>query len=368
MTKISRVVISGGGTGGHIFPALAIADQIKERNSTAEILFVGALNKMEMEKVPEAGYPIIGLPIAGLQRKLSFSNFLLPFKLIFSLFKAYGVLRKFKPELVIGVGGYASGPTLKIAQLMGIATLIQEQNSFAGKTNRLLAKNAKAICVAYPNMNRFFPEDKIHLTGNPLRSNLIVNNAQLKKESARFFGLDPEKPTLFIMGGSLGAKTLNLAMRNALNELAQNEIQVLWQCGKSYQNELSNFEHELPSTIKVFAFVQRMDYAYALADVVVSRAGALSVSELALVGKPTILVPSPNVAEDHQTQNALSLVNSDAAILLNDSEAPLHLISLVLNLIKDATKKQELSEALRKLALPEASKTIVDICEKIVNS
>lgn len=366
--KLNKIIISGGGTGGHIFPALAIADQIKERNPNAAILFVGAEGKMEMEKVPQAGYEIVGLPIVGLQRKLTLKNLLLPFKLMLSFIKAFGILRRFKPDLVIGVGGYASGPTLQMAQFLSIPTLLQEQNSFAGKTNQLLAKKAKAICVAYPNMQRFFPADKIYLTGNPLRANLHLAAQNLKSEAAAFFGLDKDKPTLFVMGGSLGAKTLNVALRAAVWDLTNEGIQVIWQCGKSYQAELSTFEQQLPSAIKVLPFIQRMDYAYALADVVVSRAGALSVSELALIGKPAIFVPSPNVAEDHQTQNALSLVERGAALMVRDAAAQHDLIPTVLELFKDQQRREELALALRQLALPNASNTIVDICQKILQS
>lgn len=366
--KLNKVIISGGGTGGHIFPALAIADQIKEHNPAAAILFVGAEGKMEMEKVPQAGYDIVGLPIVGLQRKFTLKNLWLPFKLIQSSMKALRILRRFKPDLVIGVGGYASGPTLQTAQLLGIPTLLQEQNSFAGKTNQLLAKKAKAICVAYPNMQRFFPADKIYLTGNPLRANLQMSAPHLKSEAAAFFGLKDNKPTLFVMGGSLGAKTLNVALRAAISDLTNEGIQVIWQCGKSYQTELSTFEMELPGTIKVFPFIQRMDYAYALADVVVSRAGALSVSELALIGKPAIFVPSPNVAEDHQTQNALSLVERGAALMVRDAAAQNELLPTVLELFKDQQRREELALALRQLALPNASQTIIDICQKIVES
>lgn len=366
--KLNRVIISGGGTGGHIFPALAIADQIKERNSAAEVLFVGALGKMEMEKVPQAGYPIIGLPIVGLQRKLSFKNLLLPFKLVSSLLKAYRVIKNFKPELVIGVGGYASGPTLKMAQFLGIPTLIQEQNSYAGKTNQLLAKKAKAICVAYPDMEKFFPKSKIHFTGNPLRSNLMHNDAQLRAEAANYFGLDLQQPTLFVMGGSLGAKTLNSTLRNGVFDLASQQVQLIWQCGKSYESTLQTFANTLPNSVKVFPFIQRMDLAYAIADVVVSRAGALSVSELALLAKPTIFVPSPNVAEDHQTQNALSLVNRDAAYLVRDVDAQTALLPLAIKLLNDKQQQKELSEKLGALALPNASQSIVDVCQQILTT
>jgi UDP-N-acetylglucosamine--N-acetylmuramyl-(pentapeptide) pyrophosphoryl-undecaprenol N-acetylglucosamine transferase len=360
--KLTKIMISGGGTGGHIFPALAIADEIKRRNPEADLLFIGAKGKMEMEKVPQAGYQIVGLPIVGLQRKLTLKNLLLPFKLIMSLTKVYFVMSRFKPELVIGVGGYASGPTLKMAQLLGIPTLLQEQNSYPGKTNQLLAKKAKAICVAYPGMDAFFPAAAISLTGNPVRANLLSALAGLKKEAALHFGLDADKPTLFVMGGSLGARTLNLAMKSAGHHFESGSVQLLWQCGKSYEQELANFQQTLPENVKVFPFIQRMDLAYALATVIVSRAGALSVSELALVGKPTILVPSPNVAEDHQTKNARALVNRDAAVLVTDAQAQEKLVPLALELLSNPLQQQALAQAIQAFALPNATKDIVDVC------
>jgi UDP-N-acetylglucosamine--N-acetylmuramyl-(pentapeptide) pyrophosphoryl-undecaprenol N-acetylglucosamine transferase len=360
--KLTKVIISGGGTGGHIFPALAIADEIKRCNSNADILFIGAEGKMEMEKVPQAGYPIVGLPIMGLQRKLTLKNLLLPFKIVQSLVKAFFVIRRFKPELVIGVGGYASGPTLQMAQLLGVPTLLQEQNSFPGKTNQILARKAKAICVAYPNMDKFFDPKKIKLTGNPVRAYLLQDLSVLKAEAAEHFGLDPNKATLFVMGGSLGAKTLNKALRAALPTLETGTIQVLWQCGKSYEQELAQFEANLPANVKVFPFIQRMDLAYALSTVIISRAGALSVSELALVAKPTILVPSPNVAEDHQTKNALALVNRSAAILVSDAEASEKLVATALDLFSDLAQQQQLATELTSFALPNATKAIVEVC------
>jgi UDP-N-acetylglucosamine--N-acetylmuramyl-(pentapeptide) pyrophosphoryl-undecaprenol N-acetylglucosamine transferase len=281
--KLTRVIISGGGTGGHIFPALAIADEIKRRNTDTSLLFIGAEGKMEMEKVPQAGYQIVGLPIAGLQRRLTIKNLWLPFKLLQSLAKAFFVIRKFKPELVIGVGGYASGPTLQMAQLLGVPTLLQEQNSFPGKTNQLLAKKAKAICVAYPGMQQYFAAHKIHLTGNPVRSYLLEDLSRLKNEAAAYFDLDATKPTIFVMGGSLGARTLNAALSAALPNLGTTDIQILWQCGKSYEKEMLQLQETLTPNVKIFTFIQRMDLAYALATVIISRAGALSVSELTLV-------------------------------------------------------------------------------------
>jgi UDP-N-acetylglucosamine--N-acetylmuramyl-(pentapeptide) pyrophosphoryl-undecaprenol N-acetylglucosamine transferase len=366
--KLTKVIISGGGTGGHIFPALAIADEIKRRNADADLLFLGAQGKMEMEKVPQAGYPIVGLPIVGLQRRLTIKNLWLPFKLIQSLAKAFLVIRKFKPELVIGVGGYASGPTLQMAQLLGVPTLLQEQNSFPGKTNQILAKKAKSICVAYPDMQKYFAAHKIHLTGNPVRAYLLQDLSALKNEAASYFGLDANKPTLFVMGGSLGAKTLNLALRAALSSLDSNDIQVLWQCGKSYEKEMLTLQENLPINVKIFTFIQRMDLAYALATVIISRAGALSVSELALVAKPVILVPSPNVAEDHQTKNARALVDQMAAILVTDANAQDELVATALRLIANDAQQKSLSAALKKLALPNATSDIVDVCLNSIQS
>lgn len=317
---------------------------------------------MEMEKVPQAGYSIVGLPIVGLQRKLTLKNLLLPFKLILSLSKAFFVIRRFRPELVIGVGGYASGPTLQMAQLLRIPTLLQEQNSYPGKTNQLLAKKAKAICVAYPGMEKFFPAAKIKVTGNPVRANLVTDLSSLKAEAARFFGLDANQPTLFVMGGSLGAKTLNLALKSALPHLETSAYQVLWQCGKSFEQELATFKDQLPGHVKVLPFIQRMDYAYALSTVIISRAGALSVSELALVAKPAILVPSPNVAEDHQTKNAMALVERGAALLVSDKMAHQELLPTAMALLADIEQQQNLTTALRSMALPNATHDIVDVC------
>ena len=364
--KLTKVIISGGGTGGHIFPALAIADEIKRSNSSADILFIGAEGKMEMEKVPQAGYPIVGLPIMGLQRKLTLKNLLLPFKILQSLAKAFFVIRRFKPELVIGVGGYASGPTLQMAQLLGVPTLLQEQNSFPGKTNQILARKAKAICVAYPNMEKFFDPKKIVLTGNPVRAYLLQDLTALKAEAATHFGLDPNKATLFVMGGSLGAKTLNHALRAALPAFETGAIQVLWQCGKSYEQELAQFKESLPANVKVFPFIQRMDLAYALSTVIISRAGALSVSELALVAIPTILVPSPNVAEDHQTKNAKAIADKNGAVLLRETELDEQFETTFSKLLADENWQQELSQNIKKLAKPNATKDIVEEIIKLI--
>ncbi len=364
--SIQRVIISGGGTGGHIFPAVAIADEIKRRNPQVAILFIGALGKMEMEKVPQAGYEIVGLPIAGFQRKLTLSNFLLPFKVLKSLWMARSVIKKFKPQLAIGVGGYASGPTLQMAQLIGIPTLIQEQNSFPGKTNQLLAKKTAKICTAYSGMDQFFPTSKIIQTGNPVR-NLVTQNPQLREEAVTFFGLNPNKKTVLMIGGSLGARTLNESVLNHIELIQKEDIQVIWQCGKFYlENIENNFQDSWKTSVQVHAFIQRMDLAYAVADVIISRAGALSVSELCLIGKPCILVPSPNVAEDHQTKNAMALVKQDAAVLVKDIEAKNTLIPTVIELLKDTDKCHELSKSILLLAKPNASIDIVDACESII--
>ena len=363
---ITKVIISGGGTGGHIFPAIAIANEIKSRNPKAEILFVGALGRMEMSKVPEAGYKIVGLPISGLQRKLTFSNFLLPFKILKSLFLAKKLIKDFQPELVIGVGGYASGPTLKMATMQKVPTLIQEQNSYPGKTNILLSKKASLICTAYEGLSKFFPEDKIRLTGNPVRKGLSNQNMN-RKEAHQFFDLNPERKTILILGGSLGAKTLNDAMIRMINAREHNNCQFIWQCGTYYFEGLRSMvdEDKYPN-IKLLAFISRMDASYAAADVIVSRAGALSVSELCLVGKPVILVPSPNVSEDHQTKNAMSLVNNKAAVLVKDVDAQKDLILKANELLFDEEKSATLSKNISNLARPNATSQIVDESESII--
>lgn len=364
--KIDRVVISGGGTGGHIFPAIAIADEIKRRNPEVEILFVGAVGKMEMKRVPKAGYSIEGLPIVGLQRKLTFSNFLLPFKLFNSLLKARRIIKNFKPQLVIGVGGYASGPTLKMAQLLGIPTVIQEQNSFPGKTNILLSKKASLICTAYTNLEQFFLKEKIRLTGNPVRQEL--RNIKTSKEDAlEVFGLSSTQKTALVIGGSLGAKTLNDAMLKSLEQISNGQLQFIWQCGKGYIDQINQSISKVPEQIKLMPFISQIDAAYAAADIVVSRAGALSVSELCLVGKPVILVPSPNVSEDHQTKNAMALVSADSAILMRDVDAREDLVPALYALVENEDKKMELSSNIKALAKPNATEDIVDACETLLS-
>jgi UDP-N-acetylglucosamine--N-acetylmuramyl-(pentapeptide) pyrophosphoryl-undecaprenol N-acetylglucosamine transferase len=364
--KLNKVIISGGGTGGHIFPAIAIANKIKEKNPNCDILFVGAEGKMEMEKVPNAGYKIIGLPIRGLQRRLTLKNLLVPFKLLTSLKKAKKIVEDFKPQIAIGVGGYASAATLKMAAKVGVPTLVQEQNSYPGITNKWLAKKAKTICVAYDGLDRFFPKDKIIKTGNPVRNEVVKINGK-RKQAFDFFGLDPSKKTVLVVGGSLGAGTINISFKKGIRKLIDNDIQVVWQCGKGYITNLSKFVNELDSKlIFISDFIYKMDLAYAVADVIVSRAGAMSISELCLVGKPTILVPSPNVSEDHQTKNAMALVNENAAILVKDTDAKKELIDSVYSIINNTIKQQTLSENIEKLGIPDAADRIYKELIKLI--
>jgi UDP-N-acetylglucosamine--N-acetylmuramyl-(pentapeptide) pyrophosphoryl-undecaprenol N-acetylglucosamine transferase len=354
----TKIILSGGGTGGHIFPAVAIANELKKLIPDCKILFVGALGRMEMEKVPKAGYEIIGLPIAGLQRRLTLSNLSFPFKLLSSLIKARGIIKSFSPDIVIGTGGYASGPILRAATNKGIPTLIQEQNSFAGITNKILGAKVNKICVAYEGMEKFFPEEKIVFSGNPVRQD-IVNVQEKRNEALKFFNLDPTKKTVLVIGGSLGARTINLAMADGLDQIAKNNLQLLWQTGKIYFETAKERSAAFNSkNIYAFDFIQRMDLAYAAADIVVSRAGASSVSELCNTGKPSILVPSPNVAEDHQTKNAMALVNKHAAILVTDTDAASKLISKTVELANDAARQKELSEKIGKLAIHNSTEII----------
>jgi UDP-N-acetylglucosamine--N-acetylmuramyl-(pentapeptide) pyrophosphoryl-undecaprenol N-acetylglucosamine transferase len=364
--KLDRVIISGGGTGGHIFPAVAIADEIKKRNPKAEILFIGALGKMEMEKVPAAGYRIEGLTIVGFQRKLTISNFLLPFKIIKSLLKARSILKEFKPQAVVGVGGYASGPTLQVATMLKLPTLVQEQNSFPGKTNKLLASKVNVLCTAYDGLEKFFPKEKIRLTGNPVRHEMVTIEGK-REEAINYFGFDSSKKTVLIIGGSLGARTLNNALVEKMSEIAaQDEIQILWQSGKLYYEQMLEIMNQNNvNSIKLVQFIDRMDLAYAAADVIISRAGAISVSELCLIGKPVVLVPSPNVAEDHQTKNAMALVNKNAAILVKDADAKQHLFSVVFELLEDESRMLAYRSEIKKLAKPNATADIVNQLEKI---
>lgn len=365
--KLKRAIISGGGTGGHIFPAVAIADQLKKEFPAIEILFIGAEGKMEMEKVPAAGYNIVGLPIRGLQRKLTLSNFALPFKIIKSLLKARKTIKKFNPDIVIGVGGYASGPTLKMAELLNIPTLIQEQNSFAGKTNILLGKKAKKICVAYDKMEQFFPKEKIVFTGNPVREK-VVDIEGKRLEGCQFFNLDPSKKIILVVGGSLGARTLNNSVKTNLATIQSSDTQIIWQSGKlqypTLKAELANSDL---TGVSLNEFITKMDLAYAAADVIISRAGAIAVSELCIIGKPVILVPSPNVAEDHQTKNALALVEKNAAVLIKDSEAKEKLIPAVLELLENTSKQSQLSTNCAKLGIKNAAAQIVSAVKEILN-
>ncbi len=353
-----RVIISGGGTGGHIFPAIAIADAIKAKHPGAKILFVGANGKMEMEKVPAAGYEIKGLNIVGLSRKLSPKLFAFPFKLMASMKAAKKIVKDFAPDVAVGVGGYASGPLLKVAGRQGVATVLQEQNSYPGLTNKLLAKKALKICVAYDHMDRFFPAEKIVLTGNPVREEVVQIEGK-RDEAIEFFGLDANKKTLLVIGGSLGARTVNHAIRAALQLFKDNELQVIWQTGKFYSEEMTAAAQEFGyNGIHPSAFITRMDLAYSAADCIVSRAGAISISELCLVNKPVILVPSPNVAEDHQTKNAMALVEKDAAILVKDVEAVEKLGQQVVTLFNDVARQQRLSENISKLGKRDAAGAI----------
>ena len=354
---MKRFIISGGGTGGHIFPAIAIADELKRRLPDAEILFVGAKDRMEMQKVPQAGYPIEGLWISGLQRKLSWQNLLFPLKFISSLLKSRSIIKRFKPDAVIGTGGFASGAVVKVAGQMGIPTFIQEQNSYAGITNKMLAKNAHKICVAYDAMEQFFPKEKIVKTGNPIRDGLL-NIGEYRSEGLSYFHLDSERKTLLVLGGSLGARRINQLIEQQLPLFEQLGVQVLWQCGKLYYEEYKKYNSE---QIRILAFIDRMELAYAAADVIISRAGASSVSELCVVGKPVIFIPSPNVAEDHQTKNARAIADKQAAILLRESELNELFADTFSKLIANEAQQEALSAHIKALAQPNATKDIVNL-------
>jgi UDP-N-acetylglucosamine--N-acetylmuramyl-(pentapeptide) pyrophosphoryl-undecaprenol N-acetylglucosamine transferase len=362
--KLHKVLLSAGGTGGHIFPAIAVANEIKSRFPECEILFVGAEGKMEMEKVPQAGYTIVGLPIAGLQRKLTLSNFLLPIKILKSMLKAKSVVKEFRPEVAVGFGGYASGPTLRAAGTAGVPTVLQEQNSFAGVTNKLLAKRAKAICVAYEGMDAFFQKDKIQLTGNPVRKD-FVKLPYSQEEALMKLNFNSCKKTILIVGGSLGARAVNNAVEASLSKWVQQGFQVIWQCGKIYKSNLEAKYQETTSLL-LFDFIQDMALVYAAADVIVSRAGAMSVSELSLVGKPVVFMPSPNVAEDHQTKNAMALVSKKAALMVRDSEAELKLSEVVSELLQNENEISELKKNIAAFAMPNATEEIVDTLIEVV--
>ena len=379
MSEPLRVIISGGGTGGHIFPAVSIANKLKEINPQTEILFVGAKGKMEMEKVPAAGYKIIGLPITGLQRQLNVKNIVndlsVPFRVLSSIRRARHLIKEFKPQVAIGVGGYASAPLLMAATMMGIPALIQEQNGFAGLTNKRLGDKVQRICVAYEGMERFFPKDKIVMTGNPIRSVFVPCTPEMKEAGVKEYGLDPSKKHIFIVGGSLGSAKFNACVRKWISEGCPGSegIDVLWQCGKYYKPEIDRFMEEemrknpdLAAKVKYSDFIGRMELAYAAADVVISRSGASSVSELCAAHKAVVFVPSPNVAEDHQTHNAMALVRKDAAMIVKDAEALEKMIPTALKLLKDTDKIKTLEENAGKMALPDAAAKIAEEGYKLV--
>jgi UDP-N-acetylglucosamine--N-acetylmuramyl-(pentapeptide) pyrophosphoryl-undecaprenol N-acetylglucosamine transferase len=361
--KKLKFILSGGGTGGHIYPAIAIANELKNKFSDAEFLFVGAQDKMEMQKVPQAGYEIKGLWIAGLQRKLTFQNAMFPIKLMSSLWKSRKIIKNFKPDVVIGTGGFASGPLLQMANSLNIPTVIQEQNSYPGITNKLLSKKANTICVAYENLERFFPKEKIVFTGNPVRQDLLDIDSK-RSEAIAYFNLDDNKKTLLVLGGSLGSRRINQLIEKELDFLIQSGIQVFWQCGNFYMAEYKHFSEK--EDVQVVSFIDRMDLIYAAADFVISRAGASSVSELCLVGKPTIFIPSPNVAEDHQTKNAKAIVDKKGAIILKESELDEKFESEFNRLIHDENLQKELSQNIKNLAKPNATKDIVEEIVKLI--
>lgn len=361
--KNYRFILSGGGTGGHIYPAIAIADALKEKYPQAEFLFVGSQDRMEMEKVPKAGYEIKGLWIAGIQRKLTWSNLMFPFKLISSLFKSAGIIRKFKPDAVIGTGGFASGPLLEMATRYNVPAVIQEQNSFAGITNKLLAKKVQKICVAYDGMQQFFPKEKIVKTGNPVRQDLLAIET-MREEGTEKFNLKNNKKTLLILGGSLGARAINKLIDRELQFILDQNVQVIWQSGQLYFEEYK--KHNEKEDVQVLPYIDTMNLAYAAADIIISRAGAGSVSELALVGKPVIFIPSPNVAEDHQTKNAEAVVAKDAAILLKEKELESQFEETFKELINDEERQAILGTNFKKLALPQATQQIVNEVEKLL--
>ena len=359
-----KILISGGGTGGHIFPAIAIADALKKKLPGADILFVGAKGRMEMEKVPLAGYPIRGLWISGFQRRLTFRNLMFPFKLLFSLLKAGQIIRKFKPDVVIGVGGYASGPIGQMAARKGIPLVLQEQNSFPGITNKLLAKKASKICVAYEGMKKYFPEEKLLLAGNPIRQNVIEIEGKHQR-AFQYFELEKGKPVVLIIGGSQGARSINESISKNMELLVAGNLQLIWQTGKLYAERaqkdiLEKLSGKNKNTVKVKEFINKMDMAYAAADIVVSRAGAIAISELCAVGKPSVLIPLPIAAEDHQTKNALALVEKDAAIHLKDSDAPEQLTKIVIDLAKDPERQEQLSQNIKKMSIADSAQKIAD--------
>ena len=364
--KKLKVIVSGGGTGGHIFPAIAIAKSLERKVDDIELLFVGAKDRMEMQKVPESGYKIEGLWISGFQRSFSSRNLLFPFKLISSLIKSKKIIRKFQPDLVIGTGGFASGPLLYVASRKGIPSVIQEQNSYPGITNKLLAKSVQKICVAYDNMDRFFPKEKLIFTGNPIRKE-ILNFSDKREKGKIFFELHNGRITVLVVGGSLGAKTINESVNNNLEEFKKNKLNLIWQTGVSYENQAEESVRSInESGIKSYKFIKEMDLAYAAADIIVSRAGAIAISELCYVGKPVILVPSPNVAEDHQTQNAQSLVNKNSALMVKDVESRRKLVEEIKSLSENKGLQEELSRNIKKLAVKDAADRIADLSLELV--
>lgn len=361
-----KLIFSGGGTGGHIFPAVAVADMFKEKYPDAQILFVGAKGKMEMYRVPKAGYQIIGLWISGLQRKVTLQNVLFPIKVLVSYLTARNIIKKFNPDVVIGTGGYASGPMVMAATQKKIPTLLQEQNSYAGLANKNVSLKADKVCVAYERMERYFPKHKIRITGNPVRQDLLEPLLDQNKARKKY-DLEPSKPTIMVVGGSLGARTINFSVLNSLVRWHKAGIQVIWQTGKLYHEDMKYRSRELPTNhIKIIEFIDDMKMAYSAADIIVSRAGALSISEHCLVKKPVIYIPSPNVAEDHQTKNAMALVEKDAALIIKDSEAMNNLESAVVDLIKDEGRMEKLSSNIGQLAKPQATQNIVEEIEKLI--
>lgn len=357
-----KIIISGGGTGGHIYPAIAIADEIRERYPESQVLFVGAVGRMEMLKVPEAGYEIIGLWITGLERKLSLKNLSFPVKLLSSLWKANSIIKDFQPEAVIGTGGFASGPLLKMANYNGIPTLIQEQNSFPGITNKLLGKSSSVICTAYPGLDKFFPSAKIRLTGNPVRQDML--DISLKREQAQtFFKLKEDKKTVLILGGSLGSRRINQLIQTYQPLFDNLNVQLIWQTGSLYYEEYKEFSR---NGVQVHAYLKRMDLAYAAADIIISRAGAGSVSELCVVGKPVLFIPSPNVAEDHQTKNALAIAEKNAALMIKEEELNQYFEEVITKLLESEEVRRKLSKNISKLALPHATSAIVNELEKLI--
>lgn len=362
-----RVIVSGGGTGGHIFPAISIANEVKRRYPDAEILFVGAENRMEMDRVPKAGYEIVGLPVMGFDRKRLWRNFKVLAKLYRSMRKAKKVIGDFRPDIVVGVGGYASGPTLKAAQKRGIPTLLQEQNSYAGVTNKMLAQKSAAICVAYDGMEKFFPADRIVKTGNPVRRD-IVECALTRREAKERLGFNPDKPLVLVVGGSLGSRTMNRAISAGIEKLHQAGVQMLWQVGKIYEKEYAEVAGVDGCEIKKTTFIDDMAVAYRAADIIVSRAGASTISELQLLGKAAILVPSPNVAEDHQTKNAMALVDRGAALMVRDADADADLVPAIVDLLGNPSQIEKIETAVQSMALPNAAEKIVDRMEELINT